>query len=180
MDYSRLLLNFLLLAMFMAVPQSTAFMGAVEVHFANKMYIDEDLMESWSGRRHLESVKYLSYNALMADRVPCNRRGQSYFDCRTGARAIPASSSSPKSASSASDSQKSPPPPKSSPPPATSPKSSPSPSNSHISNPPESASSPESDLSPASSPGIGPSAYPPLTDHSLHDFRKWQHQYTFQ
>ncbi|RWW04830.1 hypothetical protein GW17_00031925 [Ensete ventricosum] len=44
---------------------------------------EEMAMESVSARRSLASrTKFISYGALTKDRVPCNRRGQSYYNCQ--------------------------------------------------------------------------------------------------
>ncbi|KAJ0080705.1 hypothetical protein Patl1_10681 [Pistacia atlantica] len=86
---SKLLLIFLFLAVLMVV-QSTALNEASRGHFTKDMYGDENLMESWSGRRQLGgSSSFLSYSALSADSAPCKTRGQSYFNCRNGAVANP-------------------------------------------------------------------------------------------
>ncbi|CAL9186190.1 unnamed protein product [Musa hybrid cultivar] len=43
---------------------------------------EEMTMESVSARRSLASrTKFVSYGALTKNRVPCNRRGQSYYNC---------------------------------------------------------------------------------------------------
>ncbi|XP_010915431.2 protein RALF-like 22 [Elaeis guineensis] len=55
---------------------------------------DEDAeMETETGisRRGLAraGVRYISYGALSRNRVPCNRRGHSYYRCSRGKRANP-------------------------------------------------------------------------------------------
>ncbi|CAN4123239.1 unnamed protein product [Withania somnifera] len=46
--------------------------------------------ESESTRRMLAyRRRYISYGALSRNRVPCSRRGASYYNCRPGARANP-------------------------------------------------------------------------------------------
>ncbi|XP_074313423.1 protein RALF-like 19 [Silene latifolia] len=51
---------------------------------------EEDMLDSESGRRQLARVRrFISNDALRKDRVPCNRRGQSYYYCRGNARANP-------------------------------------------------------------------------------------------
>lgn len=42
-----------------------------------------------SNRRILATNRYISYNALRRDSVPCSRRGASYYNCRPGAYANP-------------------------------------------------------------------------------------------
>ncbi|KAF5727888.1 protein RALF-like 19 [Tripterygium wilfordii] len=51
----------------------------------------EMLMDSEINRRTLgeRGGKYISYAALRANNVPCNRRGQSYYNCRRRTRANP-------------------------------------------------------------------------------------------
>ncbi|XP_055814479.1 rapid alkalinization factor-like [Solanum dulcamara] len=52
--------------------------------------IDEFGMESESSRRMLAyRRRYISYGALSRNRVPCSRRGASYYNCRPGAQANP-------------------------------------------------------------------------------------------
>ncbi|GLT80954.1 hypothetical protein SLA2020_523640 [Shorea laevis] len=41
-----------------------------------------DSISSEATRRHLAQKRYISYNALKANSVPCSRRGHSYYDCR--------------------------------------------------------------------------------------------------
>ncbi|KAJ0018799.1 hypothetical protein Pint_10552 [Pistacia integerrima] len=98
---SKLWLIFLLSAVLMVV-QSIA--------FTKEMYGDENLMESWSGRRQLESRQYVSYSALFADTTPCQKRGQSYFNCKTGAQANPPPPNSSRSDFPQTKSSKSDPP----------------------------------------------------------------------
>ncbi|XP_074321434.1 protein RALF-like 19 [Silene latifolia] len=51
---------------------------------------DEEMLDSEPGRRQLARVRrFISNDALRRDRVPCNRRGQSYYYCRGNARANP-------------------------------------------------------------------------------------------
>lgn len=51
---------------------------------------DEFGMESESTRRMLAyRRRYISYGALSRNRVPCSRRGASYYNCRPGAQANP-------------------------------------------------------------------------------------------
>ncbi|KAK4379957.1 hypothetical protein RND71_001819 [Anisodus tanguticus] len=52
---------------------------------------DEEFgMESESTRRMLAyRRRYISYGALSRNRVPCSRRGASYYNCRPGAQANP-------------------------------------------------------------------------------------------
>lgn len=51
---------------------------------------DEFQMDSESHRRILYwRRRYISYGALFRDRVPCSRRGASYYNCRPGAPANP-------------------------------------------------------------------------------------------
>ncbi|KAK2968434.1 hypothetical protein RJ640_004440 [Escallonia rubra] len=54
--------------------------------------IDEDeemMMESESTRRTLRRRRYISYGALRRNVVPCNRRGNSYYNCNYRKRANP-------------------------------------------------------------------------------------------
>ncbi|KAI5650745.1 hypothetical protein M9H77_36750 [Catharanthus roseus] len=51
---------------------------------------EEFQMDSESHRRILYwRRRYISYGALFRDRVPCSRRGRSYYNCRPGAPANP-------------------------------------------------------------------------------------------
>jgi len=51
---------------------------------------EEMLMDSESNRRSLWWRRsYISYGALSRDRVPCRRRGVSYYNCRRGKQANP-------------------------------------------------------------------------------------------
>lgn len=46
-------------------------------------------MDSESNRRILATTKYISYESLKRNNVPCSRRGASYYNCRPGAEANP-------------------------------------------------------------------------------------------
>lgn len=50
---------------------------------------DEFEMDSDIHRRILATTSYISYAALNKNRVPCSRRGASYYNCRPGAQANP-------------------------------------------------------------------------------------------
>ncbi|XP_022748784.1 protein RALF-like 19 [Durio zibethinus] len=51
---------------------------------------EETVMESDISRRALAGRRrYISYGALKRDRVPCNRRGHSYYNCGAPGRANP-------------------------------------------------------------------------------------------
>ncbi|XP_074312257.1 protein RALF-like 22 [Silene latifolia] len=50
---------------------------------------DEFEMDSDVHRRILAQTRYISYGALNRNRVPCSRRGASYYNCRPGAQANP-------------------------------------------------------------------------------------------
>ncbi|KAK1583365.1 hypothetical protein Q3G72_023061 [Acer saccharum] len=51
----------------------------------NEMLFDTD-----SARRQLKGgSRYISYGALKANQVPCNKRGQSYYNCQRSQRANP-------------------------------------------------------------------------------------------
>ncbi|XP_057956906.1 protein RALF-like 33 [Malania oleifera] len=51
---------------------------------------DEFEMESEISRRVLATRgRYISYGALQRNRIPCSRRGASYYNCRRGASANP-------------------------------------------------------------------------------------------
>ncbi|RZR84028.1 hypothetical protein BHM03_00010774 [Ensete ventricosum] len=54
---------------------------------------DEFDLGSEVTRRILATSRYISYNALRRDTVPCSRRGASYYNCRPGAQANPYSRS---------------------------------------------------------------------------------------
>ncbi|KAK4770782.1 hypothetical protein SAY87_031314 [Trapa incisa] len=42
---------------------------------------EEMLMDSEINRRQLAASRYISYEALKKNSIPCNRRGQSYYNC---------------------------------------------------------------------------------------------------
>ncbi|XP_010938417.1 protein RALF-like 33 [Elaeis guineensis] len=67
------------------IPGQTACRGTVAECIAG----DEFDFESEISRRILASWRYISYNALRRDSVPCSRRGASYYNCRPGAYANP-------------------------------------------------------------------------------------------
>ncbi|KVI10470.1 rapid alkalinization factor-like [Cynara cardunculus var. scolymus] len=50
---------------------------------------EEMMMESESARRILAGRGYISYSAMQKNNVPCNQRGQSYYDCNSRGRANP-------------------------------------------------------------------------------------------
>lgn len=50
---------------------------------------EEMMMESETARRQLGPADYISYGALARDKVPCNQRGQSYYNCRDHQTANP-------------------------------------------------------------------------------------------
>ncbi|XP_010696047.2 protein RALF-like 19 [Beta vulgaris subsp. vulgaris] len=51
---------------------------------------EEEAMDVDDARRQLAGRRrYISYDALKKNNVPCNRRGQSYYNCRSNARANP-------------------------------------------------------------------------------------------
>ncbi|KAL9248123.1 hypothetical protein vseg_021481 [Gypsophila vaccaria] len=50
---------------------------------------DELEIDSEIHRRILATGGYISYGALNKNRVPCSRRGASYYNCRPGAQANP-------------------------------------------------------------------------------------------
>ncbi|PIN03771.1 hypothetical protein CDL12_23694 [Handroanthus impetiginosus] len=58
---------------------------------ADALELDEELlMESESARRQLgQAGGYISYGALNRNNVPCNRRGQSYYNCNSHQKANP-------------------------------------------------------------------------------------------
>ncbi|XP_047937595.1 rapid alkalinization factor-like [Salvia hispanica] len=50
---------------------------------------DEFELDSESSRRILRATRYISYDALRRNSIPCSRRGASYYNCRPGAQANP-------------------------------------------------------------------------------------------
>lgn len=53
-------------------------------------HLDQDMMmDSDSVRRQLGQAGYVSYGALNRNNVPCNQRGQSYYNCRDHQNANP-------------------------------------------------------------------------------------------
>ncbi|KAJ3681896.1 hypothetical protein LUZ60_014469 [Juncus effusus] len=55
-------------------------------------FVDEELgadLDALVRRGLAGNVRYISYDALKKDRVPCNRRGNSYYNCMRTTRANP-------------------------------------------------------------------------------------------
>lgn len=53
-------------------------------------HLDQEMMmDSDSVRRQLGQAGYVSYGALNRNNVPCNQRGQSYYNCRDHQNANP-------------------------------------------------------------------------------------------
>ncbi|KAL0800651.1 hypothetical protein Bca101_055826 [Brassica carinata] len=50
---------------------------------------EEEEMDSEINRRILATTKYISYQSLKRNSVPCSRRGASYYNCQNGAQANP-------------------------------------------------------------------------------------------
>ncbi|KAL8495561.1 hypothetical protein ACS0TY_019629 [Phlomoides rotata] len=63
--------------------------GQVLVGDAMDSLDEEMMMESESARRQLRGARHISYGAMARNRVPCNRRGRSYYNCRGHQRANP-------------------------------------------------------------------------------------------
>ncbi|KAK1405141.1 Rapid ALkalinization Factor [Heracleum sosnowskyi] len=51
--------------------------------------MEEMMMESEFARRNLAGGSHISYDALKANKVPCSKRGQSYYNCQQSGRANP-------------------------------------------------------------------------------------------
>ncbi|KAJ8761643.1 hypothetical protein K2173_004419 [Erythroxylum novogranatense] len=62
-----------------------------QCHSADCFDIVTDLMmDSEINRRVLkQNTRFISYDALKANRVPCSRRGRSYYDCNSRQKANP-------------------------------------------------------------------------------------------
>lgn len=57
---------------------------------ADALDFDEEMMmDSETARRQLRTNGYISYAALARNRVPCDQRGRSYYNCRGHERANP-------------------------------------------------------------------------------------------
>ncbi|KAJ8447828.1 hypothetical protein Cgig2_015191 [Carnegiea gigantea] len=54
------------------------------LNFEHEFEVDSEIH-----RRILATSSYISYGALNKNRVPCSRRGASYYNCRPGAQANP-------------------------------------------------------------------------------------------
>ncbi|KAL2491971.1 Protein RALF-like 33 [Abeliophyllum distichum] len=63
--------------------------GTIAECLANTDAEEEFELDSESNRRILATRRYISYGALQKNRVPCSRRGASYYNCRPGAQANP-------------------------------------------------------------------------------------------
>ncbi|XP_074592428.1 protein RALF-like 1 [Curcuma longa] len=50
---------------------------------------EEAAMPTESSRRALAATRYVSYDVLKKDRVPCSQRGQSYYNCQQHGKANP-------------------------------------------------------------------------------------------
>ncbi|XP_026444646.1 rapid alkalinization factor-like [Papaver somniferum] len=50
---------------------------------------ENDEMDSEINRRILETTKYISYELLKKNSVPCSQKGASYYNCKPGAQANP-------------------------------------------------------------------------------------------
>ncbi|RZC75773.1 hypothetical protein C5167_000239 [Papaver somniferum] len=50
---------------------------------------ENDEMDSEISRRILETTKYISYESLKKNSVPCSQKGASYYNCKPGAQANP-------------------------------------------------------------------------------------------
>ncbi|KAI3856496.1 hypothetical protein MKW92_041202 [Papaver armeniacum] len=46
-------------------------------------------MDSEISRRILDTTKYISYESLKKNSVPCSQKGASYYNCKPGAQANP-------------------------------------------------------------------------------------------
>ncbi|XP_074309325.1 protein RALF-like 33 [Silene latifolia] len=53
------------------------------------MESDEFEMSSEMNRRILITTQYISYGAMQANRVPCSKKGNSYYNCIPGGSANP-------------------------------------------------------------------------------------------
>ncbi|XP_057508190.1 rapid alkalinization factor [Actinidia eriantha] len=68
----------------------TASKPACDGSIAECAEADEFEMDSEINRRILATTtKFISYDVLKRDTVPCSRRGQSYYNCQPGAEANP-------------------------------------------------------------------------------------------
>ncbi|OWM77446.1 hypothetical protein CDL15_Pgr016843 [Punica granatum] len=50
---------------------------------------NELMLDSEINRRQLAQKRYISYGALKKNSIPCNRRGQSYYNCTKQKKANP-------------------------------------------------------------------------------------------
>nr|GLL34824.1 rapid alkalinization factor-like [Ipomoea trifida] len=57
-------------------PASVGSVGRIDVDDTEEMMLD-----SVSSRRVLFHYRYLSYSVLQKDKIPCGRRGPSYYNC---------------------------------------------------------------------------------------------------
>ncbi|RAL42878.1 hypothetical protein DM860_009385 [Cuscuta australis] len=74
------------------IDQGSSFMQAAVQSFAGaesggamdiEQTAEELMMESEGSRRLLFQSRYISYGAMRRDSIPCNRRGPSYYNCRS-------------------------------------------------------------------------------------------------
>ncbi|KAL3638419.1 hypothetical protein CASFOL_017790 [Castilleja foliolosa] len=90
---SRFTLAFLVVALAaMAMAAYAGDFSIVDGHglVADAFDFDEEMMmESESTRRQLGARGYVSYGAMRRNKVPCNQRGRSYYNCNGHQKANP-------------------------------------------------------------------------------------------
>ncbi|XVE51356.1 hypothetical protein DITRI_Ditri02bG0033800 [Diplodiscus trichospermus] len=103
---SKVWVIFLLLALTMVAESTTNYDATWGLaHFGNDvdagscidgqcMNVEDEadvlMMDSEANRRQLANKKkYISYEALKANSIPCNRRGNSYYNCQIRRKANP-------------------------------------------------------------------------------------------
>ncbi|XP_057790273.1 rapid alkalinization factor 23-like [Salvia miltiorrhiza] len=76
---------FVLMLSVAAVAHSEMMISEPDGHGLVEDAIDMDeqmMMESETARRQLGGGGYISYGALMRNKIPCDQKGQSYYNCR--------------------------------------------------------------------------------------------------
>uniref|UniRef100_A0A7N0TG78 Uncharacterized protein n=1 Tax=Kalanchoe fedtschenkoi TaxID=63787 RepID=A0A7N0TG78_KALFE len=75
--------------LFTWMPSGSTCQGTIAECLLSDQDGEEFELDSESNRRILATSSYISYGALSRNRVPCSRRGASYYNCQAGAQANP-------------------------------------------------------------------------------------------
>ncbi|KAF7824911.1 protein RALF-like 19 [Senna tora] len=90
MEFKPWLVLLVLALAVMVMAEASSSVHDMGLHRTVEESIGEDgEMLSESTRRTLRVARYLSYNALKANKIPCGQRGRSYYNCNARQRANP-------------------------------------------------------------------------------------------